>query len=73
MAITVRVGKLPGAIKEVALDADVSVRAAVSAAELDASDHEIRVNSSTASLDTRLNQGDTVLLVKRIKGNAHWA
>ena len=56
MAITVRVGKLPGAIREVALEADVTVRAAVSAAELDASDHEIRVNSTTATPDPSASQ-----------------
>jgi len=67
--ITVKVGKLPGQIKEVVLNGDRTVQAAVGAAELDASGHEIRVNTGTGALDTVLREGDTVLLVRKIRGN----
>jgi sulfur carrier protein ThiS len=68
--ITVKVGKLPGTIKEIALNGDRTVRAALQAAELVATGYQIRVNGSDADLDTRLYEGQNVFLVKKIKGNA---
>lgn len=67
--ITVRVGKLPGRITEVALNGDRKVSAALSAAELDAAGFEVRVNGQSATPDTVVENNDTVLLIKKIKGN----
>lgn len=67
--ITVRAGKLPGKIVEIALNGDRTVSAAIQAAELDATGFEIRVNGQPASADFQLEDGDTVLLVKKVKGN----
>jgi len=67
--ITVKVGKLPGRINEIALNGDRTVSAALEAAELSPEGHEIRVNTSTGRIDSTLRDGDTVLLVKKIKGN----
>lgn len=68
--ITVRVGRLPGLIKDVALNGTRTVEAAIEGAELDDIDgYEIRVNGQNADTDTELSQGDTVLFVRKIRGN----
>jgi sulfur carrier protein ThiS len=67
--ITVRIGKLPGRIVEVALNGDRSVAAALEAAELDQAGYEVRVNATPADTATILEDGDTLLLVKKVKGN----
>jgi len=69
--ITVKVGKLPGMIKEVALNGSRTVADALAAAELEGSTegYTIKVNSADAALETVLSNGQTVLLVKKIKGN----
>lgn len=67
--ITVRCGRLPGRIEEIALNGGRSVADALEAAELDSSGYEIRVNGVPAEPETLLAEGDTVLLVKKIKGN----
>jgi len=67
--ITVRVGCLPGRIEEIALNGDRSVAAALEAAGLDATGYEVRVGGVSAGMDRVLSTGETVLLVKQIKGN----
>lgn len=67
--ITVRVGRLPGRIAEIALNGGRSVADALGAAELDPNGYETRVNGSPADATTELEDGDTVLLVKKIKGS----
>lgn len=67
--ISVRVGKLPGRISEVALNGERTVSAALAGAEITSDGHEIRVNGASADANTLLSDGDTVLLVKKIKGN----
>ena len=70
--ITVRVGKLPGRIQEIALNGGRSVADALEAAELDSAGYEVRVNGSPCDLAANLDDGDTLLLVKKIKGNADY-
>ena len=67
--ITVRAGKLPGKINEIALNGDRTVSAALEAAELEADGFEVRVNGELAEMSTELREGDTVLLTKKTKGN----
>lgn len=67
--ITVKVGRLPGRIVEIALNGERTVSAALAAAELDATGYETRVNGAVAAPESTLQDGDTVLLVKKIKGN----
>jgi sulfur carrier protein ThiS len=67
--IIVKVGKLPGRIQEVAVEDGASVADALEAAELDVTGYEIRLNGSPVDVDTELEDGDTLLLVKKIKGN----
>jgi len=67
--VTVRVGRLPGRITEVALNGDRTVGAAIAVAELDPTGYEIRVSGRPADATTVLVEGDIVLLVRPVKGN----
>lgn len=68
--ITVKVGLLPGTIKEVTLNGGRAVSDALEGAEISSADgYEIRINSELGATDTELKDGDVVLLVKQIKGN----
>lgn len=68
--IMIKIGKLPGTIKEVALNGDRTVAAALEAAEISETDgYELRVNGNTAESETELYENDIVLMVKKIKGN----
>jgi hypothetical protein len=77
--ITVKIGKLPGTIRDIALPPGSNVAAAIEAAAIKApiaagdvggtGGWDVRVNAEEATPDTRLADGDTVLLVKKIKGN----
>lgn len=66
--ISVRVGEVPGSITEVMLNGDRTVEAALEAAGLSIGNREAKVDGDPATLDTRLSDGSTVLLVKKIKG-----
>lgn len=67
--ITVRVGKLPGRIMDIALNGGRTVADALNGADLYSDGFEIRVNGAPADLEYNLANGDTVLLVKKITGN----
>ncbi|GEM_PF-4275188 len=67
--IEVRVGKLPGMIQTIGLNGGRKVKDALAGANLEASGYEIKVNAAPATLETDLKWDDTVLLVRKIKGN----
>lgn len=68
--IEVRVGLLPGKIHNIMLNGGRKVSDALEGAELSADGYEIRVNAKIASASTGLAAGDTVLLVRKVKGNS---
>lgn len=65
----VRVGTMPGRINEYAVLADATVEDVLEIADLNTEGYQIKVNGEMAALDTPVNDGDLVLLVKQIKGN----
>lgn len=70
--INVRVGLLPGEMKDIILNGERTVRAAMTGAEIDtyeADGHEVRVNGQPSDLETVLKEGDTVIFVRSIEGN----
>lgn len=67
--IVVRVGCLPGKIEEIALNGGRTVENALEAVDLEPEGYEIRVNGRPAEPASELVEDDTVLLVKKIKGN----
>lgn len=65
----VRVGKFPGTLKEVEVKGKSVVADILAVAELTSEGYELRLNGSPASIQDRVEPGDTVYLVKPIKGN----
>jgi len=68
-AYQVKVGKLPGTIKEVMITEGTTVDQVLSQADLDPEGFEIRVNGDPSELNNAVSPGDTVLLVRKIQGN----
>ena len=66
--INVRVGLLPGRIDDIALNGDRTVAAALTAAQLDCSGYQIKVNGQDAGTGDSVKEGDTVLLVRKVSG-----
>lgn len=64
----VKVAKLGGAVKEVALENGATIRTALAAAGVSADGFEVRLNGAPAGLDTPVRSGDIVTLVPQIKG-----
>lgn len=70
--ITVEINKLPSTRKNVSLyDGDSVARALAEAfGDDNYATYSITVNGSSAGLDTRLHEGDSIALAKQTKGNA---
>lgn len=69
--IGIKIGKLPGRIEVLALEDGKRnvVSTALELAGLSPEGYEIRVNGSPSEMDSVLENGDTVLLAKKIEGN----
>lgn len=68
--MTIKVGKMPGRIQEVAITDGMTVQEVLTIAELDANGYEIKIDGEVVSLDTEVEEGDNlILLVRQIKGN----
>jgi len=65
----VKVAIVPGECKEVVLNGDHTVQAALDLAGFESEGHVIQVNGQAADLDTMLESGAFVSLTKQIKGN----
>lgn len=66
---TVSIGLMPGSIRQVEVPDDAVVNDVVSAAGLDPNGHDIRIAGRVVELGSAVNGGDTVLLVRKVKGN----
>lgn len=66
---TVKVGQLPGTLKEVVVEGTTTVKDVLTLAGLSSAGFEIRVSGKKADDNTTVKNGDMVLLVKPIKGN----
>jgi hypothetical protein len=67
--IFVKVARTGGAVQEVCLNGDRTVKAALGAAGLDFSDTDrFKVKGATASLETILHDGDYVVVAGKIQG-----
>lgn len=66
----VRIGTLPGRVRDYVLNGGRTVEKALAVAGLDPdSDSEVRVNGEVADMNTELREGDCLLLVGGIEGN----
>lgn len=69
-ACEVRIGTLPGRIRDYVLNGGRTVEKALEVADLSPeSDAEVRVNGEVANMNTELKEGDCLLLVGGIEGN----
>jgi len=69
--LTIKVGKMPGTIQEVAVADGAKVSDVLAAAGIvAAANEEIRVGGSVVTLDSTLTNNSIVLLTAKIKGNA---
>ena len=66
---TVKVGVLPGAIKEFVVAEGSTVGDLLGLAELDANGYSIMRKGATVDVATTLQDGDVVILSKMVKGN----
>ncbi len=69
MSIHVQVGVVPGVRKDVDLEDGATAGSAIAEAGFDASGYDVRVNGDSQALSYVLEEDDTVLLFKQIKGN----
>ena len=70
MSIMVKLTQVPGATQEFGLEDGATVSSLLELAGKDAGNYAIRVNGSSASTSTVLNDGATVLLSKNAVGNS---
>ena len=68
MSMFVKIVRMPGEVKEIAVDGGASVGQALEIAEMSASSSEkITVNGSVATLSTCLSDGDRIVLARDAK------
>ena len=71
--VSIKIGRMPGKIKPLFFKEGepTTVGKALEKTQLDPTGYEVRVNGQkTTNMNTPLKDGDTVLLVKQIKGNS---
>lgn len=67
---TLKVGQMPGKLVEVAIQEGMTAREIFNLAEVEISNHEVRLDGEKISLDTTINGGNLLVAMKMIKGNA---
>ena len=67
--ITVKVAKLPGGVQDVAVPVGATVCDVLKRTKLSDEGFEIRVNGNPIKKDQKVTQNDTILLVRKIRGN----
>lgn len=73
MAIRVSAGRMPGRIATVEVPDGALVNDVLAAAGLQTDGFEVRLDGSECQLDAPVRDGQTVLLVRKIKGNKRQA
>lgn len=67
--IKVKIGRMPGMIREYDLPEGSTVEDALAEAGLSSEGYDVRINGETARSGAELEDGQSVLLVRQIKGN----
>lgn len=67
--LTIKVGYMPGQLKEYGFEAPVTVKEILAEAEMDSTGYDIKLDGRTVELDTVVNSGRVLALTKRVKGN----
>lgn len=66
---TLKVGQMPGRLVEVAIQEGMTAKEIFNLAEVEISNHEIRLDGEKISLDTRIENGSLLVGMRQIKGN----
>ncbi|MFA5490965.1 MAG: hypothetical protein WC284_17440 [Candidimonas sp.] len=69
--ITVKVGKVPGSVREVVLESGATVDDALQAAEMENTGYETTHNGTKIyddDFDNEVRNGDTIILSKKVRG-----
>ena len=64
-----RAGKFPGTLKPVKVSPETVVGDLLAEVQLSREGYDLRLNGTPTSLEDRVEPGDTVYLIKPIKGN----
>lgn len=65
----IKVGMMPGRLVEVVVEEGTTAREIFKVAEVELSNHEIRLDGEKIDLDTTINNGSLLVAMKMIKGN----
>ena len=68
---TIKVGVMPGKLQEVVVDGELTAKEIFELAEVDYEGHEIRLDGNRINLDEKVNNGNLLVAMKMIKGNAN--
>ena len=66
---TIKVGIMPGKLTEIVLQGEMTAREIFNLAEIEISNHEIRLDGEQISLDDTVREGNLLVAMKMIKGN----
>ncbi len=64
----IKIGKFPGTAKEIEINQPRTLLEVLAVAEFTHEGSELRVNGTPAEIQQQVKPGDTVLLVKNLKG-----
>ena len=68
--MNLKVGVMPGRLVEVAVEEGTSAREIFKIAEVEVSNHEVRLDGNKIDIDDEVNGGNLLVAMKMIKGNA---
>ena len=68
---TIKVGVMPGKLQEVVVDGELTAKEIFELAEVDYEGHEIRLDGNRINIDEKVNNGNLLVAMKMIKGNAN--
>lgn len=67
--ITIKVGALPGKLTELIVVKGTSAREIFKLADIEVSNHEIRLDGEKIDVDSTINDGKLLVSMRQIKGN----
>ena len=68
---TIKVGVMPGKLQEVVVDGELTAKEIFELAEVDYEGHEVRLDGNRINIDEKVNNGNLLVAMKMIKGNAN--
>lgn len=65
---TIKVGKFPGMINEMAVDSDATVGSVLELAGLESQGYEVQLDGDVVSKEDKIGEGNLLVLAKQVKG-----